>query len=104
MAVLKALGDATVEADSDVEVRFICSRQPTVCALGSGLLNEVEITDQSDDVALSDARAGKRRGIGGVVVAGDARWGVGVECLNRRLSDVPADPRARRWRLVLREI
>ena len=45
MAVLKAQGDGAIEADPDVEVRLICSRQPTVGALGSRLLNEVEIAD-----------------------------------------------------------
>ena len=57
VAVLETLGDGAVEADPDMEVRFICSRQPTVRALGSGLLNEVEIADQADDVALSDEEA-----------------------------------------------
>jgi len=79
VAVSKTQGYGAVEADADMEVRLICSRQATVRALGSGLLNEVEITDQADDVALSYARAGKRRGIGGVVTADDARWRVGVE-------------------------
>src|SRR5437660_8546435 len=77
MAVLEALGDGAVEADTDVVIRLPGAMEPTVRAFRTGVLHEVEIADHGHDISFTEVR--QWDGVLGVVTARDASRRVGVE-------------------------
>src|SRR5437016_1573592 len=102
MAVLEALSDGAVEADPDVVIRLPGAMEPTVRALRSGVLHEVQKADHRYDVSFTEVR--QCCGVLSMVAARDASWRVGVERLNGRPRDVADDGRGGQWCLVLEEV